>query len=161
MNFIIRSIKPHESDCILKDFLYEAIFVPKGIEPPSKDIINHPDLRIYYENFGTRFGDVGLVAELDNKIVGAAWSRIIKDYGHIDDETPSLSMSLYADYRARGIGTKLLHSLLDELEKEGFKQVSLSVQKENYAVSMYEQSGFEVFKENDTDLVMKLMLNNR
>jgi len=39
------------------------------------------------------------VAEVDGKIVGAVWVRIMNDYGHIDNETPSLAISLYKEYR--------------------------------------------------------------
>lgn len=33
---------------ILQDFLYEAIFIPEGVEPPAKDIIYQPELKVYY-----------------------------------------------------------------------------------------------------------------
>ena len=29
---------------LLKDFLYEAIFIPEGVEPPAKDIVEKPEL---------------------------------------------------------------------------------------------------------------------
>lgn len=48
--------------------------------------------------------DWALVAEVDNKIVGAVCVRIMNDYGHIDDETPSLSISLYKEYHGYSIG---------------------------------------------------------
>ena len=49
------------------------------------------------------------VSECDNKIVGAVWGRIMDDYGHIDDETPSFAISLLIkDYRNYGIGTELM-----------------------------------------------------
>ncbi len=38
---------------LLQDFLYEAIYVPEGVEPPAREIIYQPELKIYYENFGT------------------------------------------------------------------------------------------------------------
>ena len=66
-------------------------------------------------------------------IVGAVWSRIMKDYGHIGDDTPSLAISLYQEYRNRGIGTALLQQMILLLRKAGYQKVSLSVQKANYA----------------------------
>lgn len=33
---------------------------------------------------------------------------IMVDYGHFDDETPSVAISLYKDYRGLGIGTHLM-----------------------------------------------------
>ena len=44
--YIIRSLRKGETD-LLKDFLYEAIFVPDGMERPARDIIEKPELRVY------------------------------------------------------------------------------------------------------------------
>lgn len=154
----IRELNETETN-VLEDFLYEAIFIPKVVEKPSRDIINEPELQIYIKDFGTKRGDFCLVAEVENKIVGAAWSRIINDYGHIDNETPSLSISLYNEYRGLGIGTELMNQLLDLLKNKGFKQSSLSVQKANYASKMYRKLGFEIVRENDEEYVMAIKLD--
>ena len=154
----IRELNETETN-VLEDFLYEAIFIPKGVEKPSRDIINEPELQIYIKDFGTKRGDFCLVAEVENKIVGAAWSRIINDYGHIDNETPSLSISLYNEYIGLGIGTELMNQLLDLLKNKGFKQSSLSVQKANYASKMYRKLGFEIVRENDEEYVMAIKLD--
>lgn len=53
-----------------------------------------------------------MVAEVNNEIVGAVWVRIMNDYGHIDDETPSLAISLLKEYRNYGIGTELMKQML-------------------------------------------------
>ena len=49
-----------------------------------------------------------IVAEADEKAVGAVWTRIMNDYGHVDDKTPSLAISLYKEYRGIGIGTMMM-----------------------------------------------------
>lgn len=72
----------------------------------------------------------------------------------IDDTTPSLSISLLKEYRNLGIGTELMKQILLTLKEREYKQVSLSVQKINYAVSMYKKVGFEVVRENEEDYVM-------
>ena len=72
----------------------------------------------------------------------------------IDDTTPSLSISLLKKYRNLGIGTELMKQILLTLKEREYKQVSLSVQKINYAVSMYKKVGFEVVRENEEDYVM-------
>ena len=72
----------------------------------------------------------------------------------IDDTTPSLSISLLKEYRNLGIGTELMKQILLTLNEREYKQVSLSVQKINYAVSMYKKVGFEVVRENEEDYVM-------
>ena len=51
---------------------------------------------------------VKVLAEVDGNIVGAIWARIMDDYGHIDENTPSLAMSVLKAYRSMGIGTSLL-----------------------------------------------------
>lgn len=139
MNYIIREIKEEEYP-ILSDFLYEAIFIPESMEKPPKAIIEQSELQVYIADFGKE-DDWCLVAEVKGKIVGAVWGRIMNDYGHIDDETPSLAISLYGEYRHLGIGTALMKAILHLLKEKGYKQTSLSVQKENYAVNMYQKIG--------------------
>ena len=80
---------------LLKDFLYEAIFIPKGATPPSRDIVYQPELRIYYEGFGLGKADYCFAAEDDDRMVGAVWTRIMNDYGHIDADIPSFAISLF------------------------------------------------------------------
>ena len=139
---------------VLKDFLYEAIFIPEGVEAPPKDIVERPELRIYYEDFGKGRGDHAIVAEEGGRIVGAVWTRIMNDYGHVDDDTPSFAISLYKECRGKGTGTSLMKAMLDLLRQEGYKRASLAVQKANYAVRMYEKVGFRTISENDEEYIM-------
>ena len=153
MDYTIREIQEHEYP-LLDNFLYEAIFIPDGIEPPPKTIIASPELQVYVSHFGESKDDIGLVAEVDSKIVGAVWVRIMNDYGHIDDETPSLAISLYKEYRKFGIGTAMIKKIFDLLKAHGYKQVSLSVQKANYAAKLYQKVGFEIVRENEEEYIM-------
>ena len=101
MDYKIREIRKNEYP-ILSDFLYEAIFIPEGMDKPPKSIIKQPELQVYIEDFGKE-DDWCFVVEIKEKIVGAAWVRIMNAYGHIDDETSSFAMSLYEEYRNLGI----------------------------------------------------------
>lgn len=152
MDYQIREIRKNEYP-ILSDFLYEAIFIPEGMNRPPKSIINRPELQVYTADFG-KPDDYCLVAETKEKVVGAVWARIMDDYGHIDDTTPSLSISLYKEYRHSGIGTALMEAMLRLLRENGYRQVSLSVQKENYAVGMYKKAGFQIVRENQDEYIM-------
>ncbi len=157
MDYTIREIQKQEYP-LLDNFLYEAIFVPEGIEPPPKTIITSPELQVYVAHFGESKDDWGFVAEVDDKIVGAVWVRIMDDYGHIDDKTPSLAISLYQEYRGFGIGTAMMKEFLTLLKSHGYNQVSLSVQKANYAAKMYLKIGFEIVWENEEEYIMTFHL---
>ena len=153
MKYTIREMTAQEYP-LLNDFLYEAIFVPEGVEPPSKSIITAPELQVYVKGFGASKDDFALVAEVENKIIGAVWVRIMNDYGHIDDKTPSLAISLYKKYRGQGIGSSLIKEMLSLLQAHGYKRVSLSVQKANYATKLYQKIGFRIIKEIGDEWIM-------
>ena len=154
---MIRAIHSEEVH-VLREFLYEAIFVPEGYSLPDKSIIDSPELQAYIKDFGSSKDDKCFVAEEDGKIIGAVWCRIMNDYGHIDDSIPSLAISVHKEYRRQGIGTELMRAMLDELKHAGYSGVSLSVQKANYVVKMYQHLGFEVFAENDGEYIMLITL---
>ena len=153
MNYRIREIEKTEIP-LLDDFLYEAIFIPEGVTPPPKDIIEDEELQIYVKDFGKYKDDICFVAEVDGRVVGAVWVRVIDDYGHIDDDTPSLSISVYKGYRNLGIGKALIKNILDELKKRGYEKTSLSVQKANYAFEIYKKAGYFVYEERKEDYIM-------
>ena len=152
-SYVIRSLRKSETE-LLKDFLYEAIFISEGVEPPAKDIIEKPELRVYTDDFGSRKGDYCLVADFAGKVVGAVWTRIMNDYGHVDDETPSFAISLHKEYRRQGIGSQLMVKMLELLKWEGYDRASLAVQKANYAVKMYKKVGFDIVDENAEEYIM-------
>ena len=153
MDTIIRRIRPEEYD-LLREFLYQAIYLPEGTQPPPRSVIDLPELQVYLAGFGTRPGDHCLVAETEGNVVGAAWSRIMEDYGHIDRDTPSLAISLLPDYRGRGIGTRLLSGLLRLLQENGYLRASLSVQKDNPALRLYARAGFYIVTERGSECLM-------
>lgn len=150
---IIREMTAEEYP-LLEEFLYNAIFIPDGAEKPPRDIIKNAELQVYIKDFGKRKDDHCLATECDNKIIGACWVRIMNDYGHIDDETPSFAISVLEEYRGKGTGTELMRRMLELLKSEGYKRASLAVQKANYAVKMYKKVGFEIVGENEEEFIM-------
>ena len=153
MDYIIRKMEKSEYQ-FLKDFLYEAIFIPEGEALPLKSIINGPELQMYISGFGSQKHDRALLAEVNGKAAGAVWVRVMKDYGHIDDETPSFAISLYKEYRGMGIGTDMMKKMLAILKEAGYEKASLSVQKKNYAVKMYQKVGFKIAEERGDEYIM-------
>lgn len=149
----IRPLKDSELP-LLNDFLYLAIFIPKGVQAPPREIINQPELRVYVDGFGSQPDDHCLVAECDGAVVGAVWVRDMPDFGHIADGVPSFAISVRPEYRGSGIGTTLMRSMLDYLQQHGYAKASLSVQKANYAARMYTKLGFRTIGENDEEYIM-------
>jgi len=149
---MIREILPEELG-VLDEMLYEAIFKPEGCEPVPREVIQIPEINIYIDGFGSHKDDHCLVAELNGRIIGAVWVRLlagkIKGYGNVDDQTPEFAISLLKEYRNRGIGTLLMQKMIEYLKDRGYAQTSLSVQKKNYAAKMYQKLGFEIIRENE------------
>lgn len=153
MKYVIRELRETEYH-LLNDFLYEAIYIPEGAEAPPKSMIDKPELQIYTEQFGKDRADYALAAESNGSVVGAVWVRIMDDYGHVDENTPSLAISLYKQYRDFGIGTALMKEMILHLKERGCKRVSLAVQKENYALKMYQKAGFKIVGETVEEYIM-------
>lgn len=153
MNYTIRPMREEEYP-LLEDFLYEAIFIRKGEEKPPKDIIYKPELWRTIADFGKYYDDYCLVAEADGKAAGAVWVRTQDQYGHLDDATPSFSISLYPEYRGLGMGKSLMLAMIEYLKEREYKRASLSVQKDNYALKLYKSVGFEIIGENEEEYIM-------
>ncbi len=149
----VREITPADYP-LLEDFIYHAIFVPAGTETPPRGIIYNPDVFIYIDRFGSKPGDCGVVAEVGGKVIGAAWERIIPAFGHVDDETPELAISVLPKYRGQAAGTLLMARLFGLLRESGFKKTSLAVQKENTAVKFYQRLGYITVRESVEEYIM-------
>ena len=150
---MIRQAGPRDVH-FLKDMLRHAYYwrattVPESGEPP---------VQRYVERWG-RPGDTGLVAIQDFQPVGAAWYRLFKadnpGYGFIDEETPELSIAVVPSKRGSGLGSELLEALMAKARAEGYAAISLSVEKDNPAVSLYERHGFERVHEDDGAYTMR------
>lgn len=158
---VIREIKPEEI-AILENMLYESIYQPDELNLIPREVIKLPEVSVYIDDFGEKEDDFCLVAIIDSKIIGAVWVRIladkIKGFGNINDKTPEFAISLFKEYRKKGIGTLLMKEMISCLVNKGYKQASLSVQKKNYAFKMYAKLGFEILKESSEDYLMVLNL---
>lgn len=156
MQYNLRPLKQEEYS-LLEDFLYDAIFVPVGEEALPRSVLLEPSIQNYYQDFG-RAHDYCLVAEQEGKLLGAVWARVlsgpVKGYGYVDEQTPELAISVQKEFRGRGIGTALLRAMLDLLQRAGYGQTSLSVQKENPAADLYQRLGFTTLEEKDEDYLM-------
>jgi ribosomal protein S18 acetylase RimI-like enzyme len=132
---------------ILWEMLYQAIYVPEGSKPLSRDIVNLPEISRYVQDWG-RSDDAGIIAidKTNQKTIGAVWDRLLtgknKGFGFVDDMTPELAIAVMPEYRGFGVGTKLLMKFLKELQLK-YQAISLSVTSNNPAVRLYQRLGFE------------------
>lgn len=62
--------------------------------------------------------------------------------------------------RGMGIGTLLLTQMLLAEKAAGYAKISLSVQKDNYAVKLYRKAGFTTVKETTEEYIMVADLNS-
>ena len=105
-----------------------------------------PQLRRYFVGMG-RPGDAGVVAvTADGARLGAAWYRLFSaeepGWGFIAVDVPELAIGVVAEARGRGIGGALLDALLALAREQGFRALSLAVDRQNPARRLYERKGF-------------------
>jgi|LAHU01.1.fsa_nt_gb GNAT superfamily N-acetyltransferase len=157
---IIRPIYKSEI-AFLNIMLYNAIFIPPGGEKLPENIIDHPEISKYIRDFG-RKGDSCFVAEIDGELVGAIWARLFdetnKAFGFVDSATPEISLAIYERFRKKGIGTLLLKTMINALADEGYKQISLSVDRINFAYDLYKKVGFIDYKTAGDSITMIMKL---
>ena len=127
------------------------------------EVLAEPALARYVTDW-PREGDVGFIAEDETIPVGAAWWRMFTSrdpgYGFIDEFTPELSIGVLYRARRRGIGTRLLHALIDEAQRSALPALSLSVEPDNPAASWYRRLGFEEVSRTGGSITMALRLTH-
>ena len=144
MDYTVRRIRQDEYP-LLEDFLYEAIFVPEGFdgEVPRSIVHDDPKCRTAFEGFGELPDDRAIVAEADGKVIGACWVRTTDEYGHIVHKRGRSRSRSLSPIGVRESVT-MMQRMLDELREAGYVRASLSVQKDNPALLLYEWIGFQI-----------------
>lgn len=116
---------------------------PAGLRPI--DVLQHPGVRIYAEDWG-RPSDIGLVAVRDGEDAGACWLRVLPagvGLASVDASTPQLGIGLLPAFQRQGIGRPLMQAALRAAWALGHAQVALTVHPENPARRLYAACGFE------------------
>lgn len=148
-----------DDEPLLWRMVYLALFVLPGQSPYPPDVVLRPEIARYVEGWG-REHDSGWLA-VDGRtgeVIGAAWLRSWRGrergFGHVDDDTPELSMAVVPERRGRGVGTALLRQALRSAD-ERYAAVSLSVSLENPAQRLYRRFGFEPVETRGDSLTMR------
>ena len=150
----------HPTDLqFLRKMLYEAVFWRSVDNKPSlEEGLAYPDISKALANWGERDGDTAVVATIQSKPVGAAWYRYMTDdnaiRGYLDETTPVLVIGVHPGYRHQGIGSKLIESLIEHASKHTIPKISLMVSKDNYAIYLYRQQGFQEYADTGDSFLM-------
>jgi len=115
-------------------------------------LLGHPQVVIFHEGWG-REGDVALVAEESERLIGAVWYRYFTESehgeGYVDEMTPELAIAVVEDARARGVGASLMRQLHERARREGVARTSLSVDPDNPARRLYSRLGYVEYEPDD------------
>jgi len=132
-----------------EEFLWEMVYWAAHVDEDDgvtlADIRRDPDLVGHVDGYG-RDGDLGVIAEVDGRAVGAAWMRRfvpgVSDFSvFVDEDTPELVIAVVPEYVGAGVGGALLRVLFRHAD-DVVDQVVLSVRADNPAVRLYERFGF-------------------
>ncbi len=129
-----------------------------------EEVLSKPELARYLEGWG-RQGDTAVLAvDLDGgRRLGAAWYRLMTSeepgYGYVDDQTPEIALAVVPDHRGRGVGGALLRELREAARSQGYNALSLSVEKGNPALGLYERNGFVKLFETEDAWTMRANLS--
>jgi len=131
----------------LRRMLYEAAYW-RGVERPEFEKgLSTTELSKLLANWG-REDDTAVLAEEAATPVGAVWYRLWDDanhsYGYVSSAVPELAIGVLEQYRRKGVGRRLLEHLLREGSLSGYAQLSLSVERDNPALVLYESLGFKI-----------------
>ena len=126
----------------LRDMLHHAYYWRE------RNPANGPGPAARYIKGWGRPGDTVLIAIDDGFPIGAAWYRIMPrsdpGFGYVGTGVPELIIGVRPIWRAHGVGRALLQELSDQARVQGFARLSLSVERGNFAVTLYRSEGFAV-----------------
>jgi len=132
----------------LADMLVEAANWRGGRARPRHEIIASDEHSRYITGW-MRPGDMGYIAvDLNGEAIGAAWYRLLPrsdpGYGYVGTGVPELIIGVRSIWRAHGVGRTLLQRLCEHAAAAGHGRISLSVERGNFASTLYRGEGFAV-----------------
>ncbi|MCR2764840.1 GNAT family N-acetyltransferase [Microbacterium sp. zg.B48] len=132
----------------LGDMVVEAANWRPGAALPKHQVITAPEHSRYLSGW-QRPTDVGFVAlDATAAPIGAAWYRLLPrsepGFGYVGTGVPELIIGVRPIWRAHGVGRALLQSLTERARADGYARLSLSVERGNFAVTLYRSEGFAV-----------------
>ena len=143
-------VRPAEQadGAFLGDMVVEAANWRSGGARPKHQVMTSEE-HVRYVAGWMRPGDAGLIAlDEHDQPIGAAWYRMLPrsdpGFGYVGTGVPELIIGVRPIWRAHGVGRQLLQRLCDEARAQGFGRISLSVERDNFATTLYRSEGFAV-----------------
>jgi GNAT superfamily N-acetyltransferase len=132
----------------LGDMVVEAANWRQGGALPKHQVMTSAEHSRYLSGW-MRPGDSGLVAvDEHGEPSGAAWYRMLPrsdpGFGYVGTGVPELIIGVRPIWRSHGVGRALLHELCDLARTQGYARISLSVERDNFASTLYRSEGFAV-----------------
>lgn len=132
----------------LGDMVVEAVNWQHGPPRPKHDVMTSADHNRYVSGW-MRPGDAGFVAVSEHgEAIGAAWYRMLPrsdpGWAYVGTGVPELTIGVRPIWRAHGVGRALLQRLCEHARSQGFGRISLSVERGNFAATLYRSEGFAV-----------------
>jgi GNAT superfamily N-acetyltransferase len=161
-SWAIRTAAP-EDGTFMADMLVEAVNWSPGWKNRSrKRIFTTPQIAHYITDW-PRDTDLGVIAEADGDPIGAAWLRFLPaadpGYGFVAPDVPELTIGVAVAWRGRGVGRALLRAVAGRARSAGIRQISLSVERKNYAQRLYLSEGYRIVDASDaqSDIMVKVL----
>lgn len=142
----IREATASDHDLLWTMLTYAARMDPGGA-PSVAAAKQDPELAFYVAGFGSRRGDLGVVATDGTLGCGAAWLRLSDGVPLATKvataSEPELAIAIIPERRGAGLGAQLLEDLIARARGR-YPAITLSVREDNPSSRLYARFGFVV-----------------
>ena len=145
----------------IADMLVEAVNWSSEWRKQSRRRVLSTHKTAHYISGWPRDTDLGVIAESDGQRIGAAWLRFHPasdpGYGFVAADVPELTIGVIQPWRGRGVGRDLLREIAGQALPAGIRQISLSVERKNFAQKLYLSEGYRIVdcSDKDSDTMVK------
>lgn len=142
---ILRSAEKNDAKSLLEYLKITAAETPYLIREPEEITLSIEQEEEFIQRIEDSEKELMLVATVDGKHVGNCSLMsmgVFRRYGHRCD----VAIALYQEYCGRGIGKKMLETVLKVAKEIGYEQAELEVAADNKnAIALYEKLGFKQY----------------
>jgi GNAT superfamily N-acetyltransferase len=142
-----------EDGTFMADMLVEAVNWSSEWKKKSRSRVLSTPRTAHYIAGWPRDTDLGVIAEAGAERIGAAWLRFLPaddpGYGFVASDVPELTIGVTGHWRGRGVGRALLRAIAGQARSVGIRQISLSVERKNFAQKLYLSEGYQIVGSSD------------